>query len=71
MNDPSPFAGRVKQPRIVGTVEQCREALRNHRRAFHGTEDFAPFFDCGACAVLERALTQAEREASSPPGAVQ
>lgn len=62
----NPFAGRVKQPRIVGTVEQCRDALVRHRIAAHGTDDLGTFVDCAACAILERALGQAEQETKEP-----
>ena len=54
----NPFAGRSKQV-VIRTKSEAEQALREHRKEAHGTDDLEEFFDCAACGILERRLENA------------
>jgi hypothetical protein len=54
----NPFDSRKKTV-VIRTKAEAEAALRQHRKEAHGTEDLEEFFDCSACGVLERRLSQA------------
>jgi len=54
----NPFEGREKQV-IIRSKEEVLERLLQHRKEVHDTDDLEEFFDCAACAVLERQLLEA------------